>query len=72
MCKRDQSEKSEKKKSDRTIVVTLDCTESYDRVWKVRMKERMMDEGVPGKIAKWYASFFRRKNGESKSWNWNE
>ena len=43
----------EKKKSDRTIVVTLDCTKTYDRVWKVRM----IDEGLPGKIARWYASF---------------
>ena len=32
----------EKKKSDRTIVVTLDRTKAYDREWKVRM----MDEGV--------------------------
>ena len=59
----------EKKKSDRTIVVTLDCKRAYDRVWKVRMNERMMDESVPGKIARWYASFFRRNNGRVRVGN---
>ena len=40
---------------------------------KVRMKERIMDEGVPGKIARWYASFLEGRmarvrvgNGMSK------
>ena len=62
-----------KKKSDRTIVVTLDCTKAYDRVWKVRMKERMVDGGVPRMIARWYASFLEGRmarvnvgNGMSK------
>ena len=26
----------EKRKSDKTIVVTLDCTKAYDRVWNER------------------------------------
>ena len=42
----------EKKKSDRTIVVTLNCTKANDRVGKVIMKKRMMDEGESRKIAR--------------------
>ena len=41
----------------RTLVVTLDCSKAFDRVWTVRLLERLMEEGVPGPLVRWYSSF---------------
>ena len=40
-----------------TIAVTLDCSKAYDRVWRVRLLERMMDDGVPACMVRWFAVF---------------
>ncbi|MEL7306976.1 MAG: reverse transcriptase domain-containing protein [Pseudomonadota bacterium] len=42
---------------EKTVLVTLDCTKAFDKVWRVRMVERMMDEGVPGPVVRWLSSF---------------
>ena len=36
----------------RTIGVTLDCSKAYDRVWRVRLLERLMDEGAPSPMVR--------------------
>uniref|UniRef100_A0A1I8HE60 Reverse transcriptase domain-containing protein n=1 Tax=Macrostomum lignano TaxID=282301 RepID=A0A1I8HE60_9PLAT len=41
----------------KTIAVTLDCSRAFDRVWRTRLLARLMDEGVPGRMVHWFASF---------------
>ena len=36
----------------KTMVVTLDCSKAYDRVDKIRLVERMMDEGIPSPMVR--------------------
>ena len=47
----------EEKPHRKTVVVTLDCSKAYDRVWKVKLRERLMDEGVPAVFIAWFSSF---------------
>ena len=47
----------EERKPLSTIAVTLDCSKAYDRVWRVRLLERLMDERVPACMVKWFACF---------------
>ena len=47
----------EMKPHKRTVALALDCAKAYDRVWKTRLLERMMDEKVPTKMLKWFKSF---------------
>ena len=42
---------------EKTIAVTLDCSKAYDRVWKVKLVERMMEEGAPSPMVRWFYSF---------------
>lgn len=42
---------------EKTVLVTLDCSRAYDRVWKTRLMERMMDERVPAVMVKWFRQF---------------
>ena len=37
----------ELKPGARTLAIAIDCTKAYDRVWKTRLLERMLDEKVP-------------------------
>ena len=41
----------------KTVAVTIDCSKAYDRVWKTRLMERMMEEKVPSPIVRWINSF---------------
>ena len=65
----------EMKPHKRTVALALDCTKAYDRVWKTRLLERMMDEKVPTKILKWFKSFPEdrkssvRFRSEKSKWN---
>ena len=45
-----QNGHEEKGGHERTLLVTLDCSKAYDRVGRVRLIERMMDEGMPGPL----------------------
>ena len=47
----------EERKPLSTIAVTLDCSKAYDRVWRVRLLERLMDDGVPACMVRWFACF---------------
>jgi len=58
----------------KSIVVTLDCSKAYDRVWRVRLIERLMDERMPGRMVRWLAGFLEgrqarvRVNGGRSGW----
>ena len=41
----------------KTLVVTLDCSKAFDRVWKARLFERLMEEKVPSPLVRWYKNF---------------
>ncbi len=56
----------EKKPHQRTLLVTLDCSKAYDRVWKARLYERMMDEKAPQKIVRWTKSFLEDRKAQVK------
>ena len=53
----------EMKPYKRTVAIALDCTKAYDRVWKTRLLERMMDEKVPTKMLKWFKNFLEDRKG---------
>ena len=60
----------------KTIVVTLDCSKAYDKVWRIRLIERMIEEGVPVTITRWINSFLEgrkaraRVNGGRSEWKY--
>ena len=54
---------------ERTLVVTLDCSKAYDRVDRVRLIERMMDEGMPGPLVRWYSSFLEGRQARVRMGN---
>jgi hypothetical protein len=54
----------EEKPHKRTVAVALDCSKAYDRVWRVRLLERLMDEGVPGPMVRWFASFLEGRQAQ--------
>ena len=63
----------EEPKHQKTVVVTLDCSKAYDKVWRVRLIERMLDEGVPKCMIRWFNNFLEGRharvrvgNGRSK------
>jgi hypothetical protein len=47
----------EKKPHHRTLGVAVDCSKAYDRVWRSRLIQRMLDEGVPGPFIRWFKDF---------------
>jgi hypothetical protein len=59
----------EKKPYEKTILVALDCTKAYDRVWKVRLVERMMDEKAPKSIIMWMKAFLEDRKTQVKMAN---
>ena len=45
------------RKMERSVLVMLDYSKAYDRVWKQRLLRSMLDKGVPLKFVQWLASF---------------
>uniref|UniRef100_A0A1I8HJM6 Reverse transcriptase domain-containing protein n=1 Tax=Macrostomum lignano TaxID=282301 RepID=A0A1I8HJM6_9PLAT len=41
----------------KTLAVLIDCSRAFDRVWRARLLARMMDEGLPACMVKWFDSF---------------
>ena len=41
----------------RTLAIAIDCSRAYDRVWRPKLINRMMEEGVPKCTIRWFKSF---------------
>jgi ribonuclease HI len=54
----------ERKPHSRTLAIAIDCTKAYDRVWKGRLLERMMDEGMPRALISWFMEFLEDRKGQ--------
>ena len=56
----------ERKPHLRTIALAVDCTKAYDRVWIIRLLERMMDEKIPKVMISWFKSFLEDRKAKVK------
>ncbi|PAA87688.1 hypothetical protein BOX15_Mlig033504g5 [Macrostomum lignano] len=53
----------EERRPLKTVAVTLDCSKAYERVWRVKLMDRMLEEKVPAHLVKWFASFLEDRKG---------
>ena len=51
----------QRKKPERTLMVLLNFSRAYDRVWRQELLETMMEKDVPRKFLRWIAGFLRNR-----------
>ena len=51
----------QKKKMERSVLVMLDYSKAYDKVWQQRLLLSMEEKGVPMKFVKWIAGFLANR-----------
>ena len=49
------------KKPDRTVMVLLNFSRAYDRVWRQELLKMMMEKDIPKKFLRWIAGFLRNR-----------
>ena len=54
----------EMKPHERTLAIAIDCSRAYDRVWRPKLVNRMMEEGVPKCMIRWFKSFLEDRKAQ--------
>ena len=56
----------EKKPTHKTLGIAIDCSKAYDKVWKNRLLERMVEEKAPRRMVIWYKNFLENRMARVK------
>ena len=51
----------QKKEMERSVLVMLDYSKAYDKVWQQRLLLSLADKGIPMKFVKWIEAFLRNR-----------
>ena len=59
----DVSDGFQRSPSQRTVLALLDYSRAYDRVWREKLLDGLMDAGLPRRFLLWIAAFLRNRQG---------
>jgi ribonuclease HI len=54
----------QKKLPERTVIALLDYSKAYDRTWRERLLQKLIELGVPTHLTRWIAAFLRTRTAE--------